>query len=108
MATPATYNFCDTVRGDTIRGRDFTITIDASPANITASKLYFRRQNNDLVFAATTSEAGGVVTMAAVPGSETASWPVETIKYDLEVTLSGGLVRTYVAGTIKILRDESY
>jgi len=104
--TPATYNFEDTVRGDTIKTRDVTILLDGSPASITTARMYIRGKNDSLVYKNDNLTVNtNVVTIPTIAGSETKNFPVDTLQYDLEVTLSGGVVRTYMQGSITILKD---
>ena len=50
---------------------------------------------------------GGKVVVEAVPPETTRTFPVGVHKYDVEYTLPNGVVRTYVSGSIEILRDFS-
>lgn len=50
---------------------------------------------------------GDKVVIEAVPPEITRTFPVGKHKYDVEYTLPNGVVRTYVSGSIEILRDFS-
>lgn len=50
---------------------------------------------------------GDKVVIEAVPPETTRTFPVGVHRYDVEYTLPNGVVRTYVSGSIEILRDFS-
>jgi len=106
--TPATYNYGDQVRGDTIGVRTVTIVIDSSPASLSSARMNIRRNNGALVFNVSPTVNSNVVTIPAIAAADTAKFPVEQLKYDLEVTLSDSTVHTYMGGTINIVTDFSY
>jgi len=105
---PAIYNYGITVRGDTIALRTVTIVIDDIAANISSTRMMIRKEDQTLVTTLTPTISSNTVTIPAIAGSTTATFPIGTLKYDLEVTLSGGDVRTYIQGDIPIVTDYTH
>lgn len=106
--TPGIYNYPSQVRGDTIRQRTFTVSIDTIPANIVSAKMNIRDCFNVLVYNVPLVVNSNIITQPSIDGSVTKLFPLAILNYDIEITLSGGLIRTYIQGTIEILKDYSY
>ena len=103
---PATYNYEKNVRGDTIGSRTVTVVIDSNPASISSARMQIRTDSGDLIHDASVSIAANVVTINSIDGATTATFPVDNLKYDLELTLSGGIIRTYLQGDVPIIQDR--
>jgi hypothetical protein len=103
-----THNFDPIFRGDTIYARTYTVTQNTLPASIESARLYFRTASKKLVFKATCVVAGNEITMNQINDTDTQEFPVGTLYYDLEITLTNGIVRTWVKGIQEILQDQSY
>ena len=100
MATQAEITLNSIVRGDTMRARTVTFTVnDAEPAITSAEWHIYGLYDSPCVV------NGGVVTMPAVPAEVTERWPVGTHKWDLSTTIAG-VRKTYIRGTLPVLRSE--
>jgi hypothetical protein len=117
--TPGAYDLPAMVRGDTFLGRDIaTITRDDEPLALASARMQIRtRIDEDIVHtwdtlaAAPNAEIAGddlnIVRLHPVSHLVTATWPVDTHIYDLEVTLSTGEVLTILAGAAPVLSDTT-
>ena len=116
MAT--TYDFPDHVRGDTMEKVTFTVTVNASPLDLTSAiiKMDLRKASDrevndgDLLKQFTTVASGGITITDAVNGVfEVDEQVVDVIPgthdYDIEFALSGGEVKTYISGNWTITQD---
>jgi hypothetical protein len=104
------HNLPTIARGDTLPSWSVAINRNGSPAVITSARLKIRSRAV-LAFVdalACTISSGNTVIVAEAGAAKTATWPIGTHNYDLEVTLSTGLVRTYLSGTITITRDDTF
>jgi hypothetical protein len=52
--------------------------------------------------------AANAVTIAAMPPATTRGFPVGVHNYDIEVTRSDGLTRSYLTGTFTVTSDRTY
>lgn len=106
----ATYNLPTIARGDTLPSWQVAIARNALPASIASARLKIRSRTvpSFVETVACTIVNGDTVVVAEVTNDRTATWALGTHNYDLEATLSTGLVRTYLAGTITITRDDTY
>ena len=106
--TPATYTYPSQVRGDTIRSRTFTIEIDSVAADILSAEMNIRNSDDSLIKNVALTVDANIITQPELSQAVTEVFPIGTLYYDIEVTLNGGLVRTYISGTIPITKDYTY
>jgi hypothetical protein len=108
---PATSNYNDAVRGDTVNTRRFTVTETVNdittPLDLTGVvvKVKFSTQAANLV-----KTIGDGVTIVDASGGifdidEMTFTVLGTYKYDIQFTFASGDVKTYVKGVIKIVED---
>jgi hypothetical protein len=108
-----TYNISSHRRGDTWDGiNSITISVNGSPINLTGAtvKMEFRQSldspvaltlsttNNSILI---TNAVGGVIQIPA----KKIEIPFAKYLYDLQVTFSNGVVKTYMSGTWEITAD---
>lgn len=112
MATyKETYDFNDHIKGDTWGGLQITIQVNSAPLNIagatikaefvhkTCNKKYeLSTTNGDITI---TNGAGGVFQFDPA----VINWAAGQYTYDIEFTLAGGSVKTYIGGTWNIVED---
>lgn len=103
----AVYDRPPVTRGDTVLGWQITVSVNESPAEIIEARMQFR-QGARLVYQAEVAVAGGVVTVGEIPPEDCAAFPVGELDYDLEITLGGGRVVTWLKGKQRILADVTY
>ncbi len=115
MANIGTYNLADHHKGDTWNGVQFTILSNGSAVDLTSAtvRVMFRRESKTGKVVKSLTVGSGVTLTDASNGvltidAFTLDWSPNTYFYDVEVTLSGGTIRTYVEGYIKINQDSSY
>ncbi|GEM_PF-2782636 len=108
MTVPAIYNRPPVVRGDTVIGWSVDVQVDGAPQPIDSARLHLRTRYGRLVLAWPVTVSGSTVSMAQVPASDTADWPVESLVYDLELTLAGGRVVTWLSGEQPVIADRTY
>jgi hypothetical protein len=113
MAT--TYNFPDHIKGDTMQAVNFTVTVNASPLNLTGAtiKMDLRTSNGNLRKRFSSVDDDGISITNAAGGvfsviEQIIDVPAMTYKYDIEITLADDSVRTYIAGTWTITQDQTY
>jgi len=109
--TPASFTFPEIRRGNSIPA--FVIATlsyaDASPVLLASAALEIRANSGVLVkrFASADNSLviapENTVTLAFVPGSETASFPAGTHNYDLKVNLQSGETWTVLAGHARVV-----
>ena len=102
---PGKYNFKSQVRGDTILSRTITVNIDSNPAEFASAAMNVRNSQGRLIENITLSFTDNVIT---IPNIDTTAWPIQTLKYDIQVTSAAGVVRTYIQGLIPIKEDYTY
>lgn len=108
---PATANYKNYLRGDTINARRFTITqtIDdvESPVDLSNSviRAHFIYKDNEKTF----SIGNGITMIDAANGIfEIDSFQIDVVgtwDYDVEIMFPDGTVRTWVRGSISISND---
>lgn len=103
----ARYDRKPCLRGDTMLGWSVDITIDGAPAALDSARLHLCTDFGRLVYAWPTAVQGSCVTLATVPAEVTAKWPTGILEYDLEVTLAGGRVVTWLHGTQPVHPDRT-
>ena len=108
MTYTATYNRPELVRGDTLLGWSVTISIDGYPATISSARSQLRTPRNSLIHEFDVIVVGNVVTIGRVLPEVTATWPLDVLEYDLEITLEDGRVVTWLRGQQKITLDRTF
>lgn len=106
-----TYNYPDTLFGDTFEGVQFTVTVNASPLDLTGATI--KTEFRDLFSGALvkTLEIGtGITVTDAVNGvfqvdAFIVDIPVGNHKHDVQITLADSRVKTYITGSWEILQD---
>lgn len=111
MAT--TYNI-SVLNGDTYAGCNFTITVNSAALNLTgaAIKMQVRKQREEAVVLELSTGSGITITTAAEGkfkiNEQVISCAVGVYLYDIQITLSGGNIKTYIKGTFTVLGDITY
>ena len=108
MSYTATYNRPSLVRGDTLLSWSVAITQDGLPVEITSARSQLRYVGGLLVHTFDVQVVGNVVTYAEVEAGVTATWPLTTLVYDLEITLADGRVVTWLKGSQEITIDRTH
>ena len=115
MANIGTYILSDHHKGDTWNGVQFTILSNGVAVDLTSStaRVMFRRGSKKGTVVKSLTVGSGITLTDATNGvltldSFTLDWEADTYFYDVEITLSSGVIRTYVVGTIKINQDATY
>lgn len=110
----ATYNFNDHKKGDTFPGVTFTVTVNASPLNLTNATIKMAVKTSKTAGTTAvklfTSTSNNFTILDATEGifkfnSQIISIPAGTYFYDIQIVLADGTVKTYIEGTWKILQD---
>lgn len=96
--------------GDTYNGFSVTVSEEGSPMDLTGSQIQLQAKNSFGHIVIDLKIGSGITLVDAVNGLvRVDSFPVPNIEanldYDLQMTFSGGLVRTYLKGKIKIKQD---
>ena len=110
---PATYNLPSVVRGDTANSVQFTLLSDAVPIDLTSCIIRcFLRKGSKLgsIYRQFSNNVGGITITNAVSGifqldQFQADFPADTYYYDIEIRFPGGVVKTYLSGTLQVLQD---
>ena len=96
---------------DTFDGAEFTITVNGSPLDLTSATIELqsrKKGTNELVWSIDTDD--GITVTDAVNGvfeidEQIISGEPGTFPYDIQITLSSGVIKTYVRGELTIERD---
>jgi hypothetical protein len=111
----AHYNFPNTIRGDTFDGILFTITVNAIPADLTNAHIKMDLRLTPLGIVADTFSDGSGITISGTPTDGKFTFDAQVISiaaanyyYDIEITFSNGVIKTYIGGRWNILQDVSY
>ena len=112
---PGLYNYDNQYRGDTLDSIQFTILdkVTRDPINLTGAtiKCQFRKPFNGATIKEITSSDG--ITIINASGGIfkidefLITWDAGAYLYDIEVTFSTGVVKTYVKGSINIISDTT-
>ena len=117
MSKPAIVTLDDQYKGDTYDGVQFTLlnTEDSSPIDLTGviMKTQFRYVSKKGSIEKEITTGDGITILDAVNGifkidSFTIDWAPAAYYYDIEMTFSSGIIRTYIEGTIKVAQDVTY
>jgi hypothetical protein len=111
----ARYDFPQHVKGDTFNGVQFTVTVNAVPLDLTAAHIKMDLRLTPLGVVAESFSDGAGITIAVNPATgvfkfdaQVVNIPAATYYYDIEITLSNGVIKTYVGGRWTILQDITY
>ena len=108
------YNINDHTRGDTFNGLQFTLkNEDNTPIDLTAIdkiESQFRAKKETGAVVKEISVGSGITITNASSGiiqidSFLVDWNVDIYYYDIQFTFLSGVVKTYIKGTFKIVRD---
>jgi hypothetical protein len=108
------FNFPDHVKGDTFDGVLFTVKVNTVALDLTSAHIDMDLRLEPLgIVAKTFSEGAGITITDASNGKFRIDSQIIDISaglyyYDIEITLSNGVVKTYVGGRWKILQDVTY
>lgn len=113
MAT--TYDFPEHRKGDTMEAVTFTITVNSVALNLTgaSAKMDLRKQGLQKKRYTTTAGDGLTIVAPATDGKlrfdkKVVDIPADTYDYDIQITLSSGDIKTYIAGKFPIVQDITY
>ena len=112
MSIPATYNWNNDTRGDTIPSKTFKpITVDGVDVDLTDVDIRMHVRSSGGSLLAEFTKGNGITL------SDTNGFTVEPFKitryegkafYDIEFTFPSGVVKTWIAGEILIVKDITY
>ena len=114
MSAIATYKIADHYKGDTFDGVQFTLlnSTDNIPINLTgcAIKIQFKKSAAYGTLQKEITNTAGITIVDAVNGvfkidAFLINWSEANYYYDIEITFPNGLVKTYIKGTLAIIRD---
>lgn len=111
MATIGTYNFPNHKKGDTFNGIQFTVNVNALPSDLTGADIKMELRNKNCIAVLGFSTGNGRITITdAVNGvfqinSGIIDIPVDTYNYDIQITYPVNIVKTYIEGTWKIVKE---
>jgi len=113
---PAVYNIPNQYKGDTFDGLQFTLQLeDLTPISLVGASLkcQFRPTSKKHPVAKEITNVSGITVSNAALGifsidSFLVDLEVSIYYYDIQVTFSSGVVKTYIEGTISIIQDVTY
>jgi hypothetical protein len=107
-----TYNLPTHITGDTFRGVTFSVTLNASPLDLTgaAVRMQVRRSKESDEALLDLKQAAGITVTDAAAGEfqideQIIDLPEGNHYYDIEFTLANGKRHTYIVGRWQILQD---
>ena len=112
-----TYNFPTQVRGDSFGPINFTITVNASPLDLTGALIRadFRVQGYRYLRLSTNpgAEDGTITITDATAGKfsiiqQIIDIPKHEYDYDIEILLASGVRKTYIGGTWTVQEDITH
>lgn len=108
MSRPATYDWPNDTKGDTIRSKTFSpVTVDTNPIDFTGVAICMQIRDTGS-FLLKTLEIGSGITLVGTDGFTVEEFILDfegTAQYDIEFTFPGNVVKTWIKGTIKIEKD---
>lgn len=104
----AVYNRRAAIRGDTLLGWSFSVSIDEVPVDIVSARSQLRTKLGGLIHNYELTVDGNQVTIPDVSHELTQAWPTGILEFDVEVTLASGRVVTWITGTQPIFLDRTY
>ena len=114
MAKPGVVKLNDHYKGDTFNGIQYTLlnSSDSSPIDLTgvSIKTQFRTTSKKGSVILEITSGSGITISDAVNGvfsfdSLIIDWSAGTYYYDVEITFSPEVIKSYIEGTIEILQD---
>lgn len=99
------------IKGDTFNQVAFELKIDSVAVNLTGAviKMQLRKNANDVspALSLTSASSAGITITNATSGlfkinEQIIDIPVDTYQYDIQITFSSGVVKTYIAGSFNI------
>ena len=111
---PGTYNLPDHYKGDTFDKITFTLKEDSVVVDLTGAliKMDFKKNTNTGTLQQSFSIGTGITVISATGGvveldAFINDWDTDMYFYDIEITFSDGVVRTYVKGRLSVNQDIS-
>jgi hypothetical protein len=115
MPKPGSFNFPDTLKGDTFEGVEFTLENNGSPVDLTGSSIEMMVKlvaTGTSALTVSTPSSGLTITDASNGvfefDEQIISIDAGQYVYDIEVTDVSGDVLTYVSGTWLICQDVTF
>lgn len=113
------YNLPRHKKGDTFDGILFTVTVNGNPVDLTGAiiEMDIRNPDTEVSVLRLTSDIGegGGITIDANPtlgkfslDSMIINIPAEVYDYDIQITFTSGIIKTYVGGKWNIEQDVTY
>lgn len=111
------YKIKNQYKNDTFDGVRFTLLNSDSetPINLTgvSIKTQFRYKNSKGRVMKEITDLDGITIEDAVNGifkidAFIIDWEANIYYYDVEITFSGGIVKTYIKGTLQVIQDITY
>jgi hypothetical protein len=95
------------VAGNDIAARQFTFSVNSTPADISSARFSARRSSRikTHLLELDCDVSGATVTRPVIDAETTATWP-ELVNWDIELTLASGVVKTWVRGSFTLLDTE--
>jgi hypothetical protein len=108
-----TYDFPKHIKGDTWMPRTFTIQVNGTAKNLTGASIAMKVRNcNNTVLLSLTDGSGLTITDATDGKFKIDSQILDiesgTHNYDIEITDSAGIVKTWIAGKLIVIQDQTY
>lgn len=118
---PEVYNFLDHYRGNTFDGAEFTLSnavddniLNDTPINLTACliKIQFKKDSPTGNLVKEINVGSGITITNAINGIFLINpfkldWDAGVYCYDIEVTFSNSVSKTYVKGKINVIQDTT-
>jgi len=104
--TPRTYNYKAHAKGDTIRAKSIAIVISTG-ATIASASMTINDKAGNAVYSQPLTVTPTLITIQAVAGTETITWPIGMLYYDIRFVRSDGIIRRYLKGNIPILEIQT-
>lgn len=109
----ATYNFKEVFRGDAVNAKAFQVIVNGAPSNLTGATIRmefrFANQRGPVSYLATTENDGITITNPSNGEFTVESFIADMIPgihfYDIEITYSPTVVKTYIKGQIRVKQD---
>ena len=117
MSKPAVIKINNQYKGDTYDGIQFTLlnSSDSLPIDLTSVsiKSQFRVNSKDGNLIKEITNGAGITIVDAINGvfkidSFIIDWSPSVYYYDIEITFSNGVVKTYIQGSLKVIQDVTY
>lgn len=109
MSTPATYDWKNQTKGDTIRSKTFQpITVDSVPIDLTGVGICMQLRD-PAGHLKKTMEIGSGITLVGTDGFRIEEFKLDdfygVLLYDIEFIFTGDVVKTWIKGKITIEKD---